>query len=97
MFVTTKSVLVFIEWAKIAFFGLLLLIHKIHHSFLIIMLGMLSIILKSIVKRSKISLNSCILIYYWIGQAAFYSFGYSISIATVDFSGAYTGKEYHSW
>eukprot|EP01080_Neovahlkampfia_damariscottae_P001311 gene1311-11394_t len=67
---------------QLSFYILLILIHKIHNSFLIIL-----IILQS--KFSNTIHNT--IVHYWMSKEAFYSFGNSVSISTIDFSGAYTG------
>jgi ethanolamine phosphate transferase 2 subunit G len=68
---------------QLAFYILLLLIHKKYNSLLIVL----------IILQAKFSntINNTI-VHYWMSQVAFCAFGNSISISSIDFSGAYTGQ-----
>jgi len=84
-----------------AFTMLLLLLAKPHNMFAFVLLGIAAHYLPSSFNSTKGGVHyarvlEVIAITHWMGQAAFFGFGNSNSLATIDISGAYTGLSTYS-
>eukprot|EP00761_Pharyngomonas_kirbyi_P009621 gb/GECH01009638.1/.p1 GENE.gb/GECH01009638.1/~~gb/GECH01009638.1/.p1 ORF type:complete len:1012 (+),score=180.60 gb/GECH01009638.1/:1-3036(+) len=80
-----------VQGIQFTFVCLSFILHRPCNHFLIVLLYIGALLVQLFLQSSTWNVWDIVLINHWFGQASFYTFGHSISIATIDFSGAYTG------